>query len=84
MWTRWSDSAENILIPDEKDAARGFTHFYGMPVKYYAGIVSHEIRWKKKFIGDLRGKVIRLELYLKNADLYTFRASDSASVVRRD
>jgi hypothetical protein len=238
LWTRWSDSAENILIPDEKDAAQGFTHFYGMPVKYDAGIywgflcpykpetfmhtelawsrdgirferlpsrpkliergpegswdygmvisgyqwievgdewwlyycgnngphntetrtgiglikfrkegfismrgpagggfvatrkirwpggtllinadahggelrvrvtdenrkvlpgydyvdcatfntdaVSDEIRWKKKSIGELGGRVIRLEFFLKNADLYTFRASGSAYIGRRD
>ncbi|MFV1968323.1 MAG: hypothetical protein ACC628_23100 [Pirellulaceae bacterium] len=38
LWTDWGDSAENILIPDELDDAKGFTHFYGMPVKHYAGI----------------------------------------------
>lgn len=38
LWTRWNDDAQNILIPDEKDAAGGFTQFYGMPVRFHAGI----------------------------------------------
>jgi len=36
-----------------------------------------EIRWKKADIGTLRGETIRLEIYLKNADLFTFRAGGS-------
>jgi hypothetical protein len=38
LWTNWDDSAQNILIPDEQDADQGYTLFYGMPVKYFAGI----------------------------------------------
>ena len=37
--------------------------------------VSHEITWKEKSIRSLGGQVIRLEFYLKNADLYTFRSA---------
>ena len=38
--------------------------------------VSHKTLWKNKPISELKGRVIRLEFYLKNADLYTFRAPD--------
>jgi hypothetical protein len=36
--------------------------------------VAHEVRWKGRSLGELAGRVIRLEMMLKNADLYTFRA----------
>lgn len=36
--------------------------------------VAHEVTWKGKSLDELKGQVIRLEFYLKNADLYTFRA----------
>lgn len=35
---------------------------------------AHEVRWKDASIGSLKGEVIRLEIYLRDADLYTFRA----------
>lgn len=38
--------------------------------------VSREFRWKGKSLDELKGRTIRLEFYLKNADLYTFRADD--------
>jgi hypothetical protein len=37
--------------------------------------VAHEVTWKEKTIGSLKGQVIRLEFLLKDADLYTFRAA---------
>lgn len=37
--------------------------------------VAHEVSWKESAIDSLTGKVIRLEIFLKNADIYTFRAT---------
>jgi hypothetical protein len=36
--------------------------------------VAHEIAWKGKPLDALKGEVVRLEFFLKNADLYSFRA----------
>jgi hypothetical protein len=38
LWTLWKSEPQNILIPDEMDEERGFNFFYGMPVRYHAGI----------------------------------------------
>jgi hypothetical protein len=38
LWTRWASEPQNILIPDEPDSEKHFNFFYGMPVKYHAGI----------------------------------------------
>jgi hypothetical protein len=38
LWSTWPVNAENILIPDEADIARGYGRYYGMPVAYYAGM----------------------------------------------
>jgi hypothetical protein len=36
--------------------------------------VAHEVTWKGKSIADLAGQVVRLEILLTKADLYTIRA----------
>ncbi len=36
---------------------------------------AHEITWKANTLDGLTGQVIRIEFFLKNADLYSFRAS---------
>lgn len=38
LWDRWPVYSENILIPDSMDSREGHDYFYGMPVKYHAGI----------------------------------------------
>lgn len=38
LWDQWPVFPENILIPDALDEQGGYDYFYGMPVKYYAGI----------------------------------------------
>ncbi len=38
--------------------------------------VSHEVIWRDRDINSLKGETIRLEFYLENADLFTFRASE--------
>jgi hypothetical protein len=40
--------------------------------------VSHAVRWGDRSLDALKGQVIRLEFFLKSADLYTFRADRSA------
>jgi len=37
---------------------------------------AHQVTWKGKAIDSLKGQVIRLEFLLKDADLYTFRATE--------
>ncbi len=37
--------------------------------------VTQEITWKKASTDSLAGKVVRFEFFLKDADLFTFRAS---------
>ncbi len=36
--------------------------------------VAHPISWKNHSISSLKGKIVRLEFYLKQADLFSFRA----------
>lgn len=38
LWAEWQGSPQSILNPDALDAAENFNAFYGMPVKYHAGI----------------------------------------------
>jgi hypothetical protein len=38
LWTEWKAEPQNILIPDERDAAEGFDCFYGMPVRIHGGV----------------------------------------------
>ncbi len=40
--------------------------------------VAHEVGWKQASMNALAGQVVRLEFYLRNADLYTFRAAGRA------
>lgn len=36
--------------------------------------VAHEVRWNGRSLNELKGKVVRIEFQLREADLYTFRA----------
>ncbi|HPO07782.1 MAG TPA: hypothetical protein PLZ55_03875 [bacterium] len=38
LWEEWPVFPENIVLPDSLDNKNGNDFFYGMPVKYYAGI----------------------------------------------
>lgn len=40
--------------------------------------VAQTVRWGKRSLDELSGRTIRLEFYLRDADLYTFRASIAA------
>ena len=41
--------------------------------------VAHRISWGKRSLEDLAGRVIRLEIFLKNADIFTFSAAASGA-----
>jgi hypothetical protein len=47
-------------------------------VPFTGDSTSHEVRWSEKSMDALKGQVIRLEIYLQNADLFTFRAAADA------
>ena len=53
----------------------GFDYADGQP--FTGDSVAHEIKWKEKSLDSLRGQIVRLEFFLKNADLYSFRAEGS-------
>ncbi len=38
LWSEWEATPQSILNPDRFDAAENFNAFYGMPLKYHAGI----------------------------------------------
>jgi hypothetical protein len=39
--------------------------------------VAHKVTWKGKSLDEIKGKIVRLEFQLRDADLYTFRATES-------
>ncbi|MCH9654009.1 MAG: hypothetical protein K0U86_11220 [Planctomycetes bacterium] len=38
LWSEWTSEPQTILVPDELDSTKRFHFFYGMPVRYHAGI----------------------------------------------
>ncbi len=52
LWTLWKSEPQTILIPDEVDAKNRFNFFYGMPVRYDAGIY-WGILWPFKMSTDI-------------------------------
>lgn len=48
-------------------------------IAFNSDSVQHEVRWKKNSIDSLKGRIIRLEFFLQDADLFTFRSDDSIS-----
>jgi hypothetical protein len=47
-------------------------------VPFAGDAVAHRLSWKEKPLDALKGRVIRLEFRLRDADLYTFRAVPAA------
>jgi hypothetical protein len=43
--------------------------------KFTGDSTSHEVGFNGRSLESLKGQVIRLEFFLKDADLYTFRAA---------
>jgi len=76
----------NTTLPDGKqgelkvrvvDSSRkplpGFDYEDSIPFR--SDSTSHRVRWKERHIDDLQGRVVRLEFFLRMADLYTFRVT---------
>lgn len=38
FWDGWTNQPQQIIVPDELDAQANYNFFYGMPVRYWAGI----------------------------------------------
>ena len=66
-----------VRVSDElRKPVKGF-NYDDMPA-FNGDSVAHEVKWNGKSLDELKGKVIRLEFQLKDADLYTFRAGPGA------
>ena len=64
----------NVRVSDEhRKVLPGFD--YDDCVTFQGDDVAHEISWQEASIESLAGKLIRLEIFLKNAEIYTFRAT---------
>ncbi len=62
-----------VRVSDElRKPIKGFN--YDDALAFTGDSVAQEWKWNGKSLDELKGKVIRLEFQLKNADLYTFRA----------
>ena len=57
---------------EQRKPVQGFDYDDCTP--FTADSLAHDITWQEHSIEELTGKVIRLEFYLRDADLYTFRA----------
>jgi hypothetical protein len=62
---RVSDEQRKLIAGFDYDDMEAFT----------GDSVAHEMKWKGKSLDELKGKVVRLEFQLRDADLYTFRAT---------
>ncbi len=72
-----SDARQGELSVRVTDPKRKVLPGFDYPdcVAFQGDSVAHEVRWKEQVMSTLAGQVIRLEFFLKNADLFTFRAS---------
>lgn len=72
-----ADAAEGELRVRVSDRLRkpleGYDYDDG--AAFTGDAVSHTVKWNDRSLDALKGEVVRLEFLLKNADLYTFRAS---------
>lgn len=59
---------------DQRKVIPGFDHSDCVPVANDATTIG--IRWKEHSIEELKGKPLRLEFFLQDADLYSFRAGN--------
>ena len=66
------DSAQ-LSVRDRRDSFEGFDH--ADCVSFPGDGVRHKVTWKgNKSMTGFEGKVVRLEIYLQNADLFTLVA----------
>ena len=47
---------------------------YGDMEAFEGDAVEHVVRWGEQSLDEMRGEELRLEIFLRDADLYTFRA----------
>ncbi|NQT16731.1 MAG: hypothetical protein HQ582_28500 [Planctomycetes bacterium] len=65
-----------VRVSDEKrKVLPGFD--YGDCTPLGGDGVAQEVSWQNATIESLAGKTVRLEIFLKNADVYTFRATSA-------
>lgn len=57
LWTEWSEPPQTLLLPDETDADRGFTAFYGMGVTHAHGLFWGFL-WPFKFNDDIYTELV--------------------------
>lgn len=76
-----ADAAKGLLHVRVSDERRrpidGFDHAECEPFR--GDNVAHRVRWESRSLAELQGETIRLEFYLQDADLYTFRAEEPGS-----
>lgn len=72
-----ASATDGVLRVRASDARRrpveGFDYDDGQD--FSGDNVAQRVLWNGRSLDELKGQVIRLEFYLKNADLFTFRAS---------
>jgi hypothetical protein len=69
-----TDGVLRVRISDtRRKPIDGFN--YGSCNEFSGNSVAHQIRWTDRSLDELKGQTIRLEFYLENADLFTFRVS---------
>ncbi|MEQ8637268.1 hypothetical protein [Gimesia maris] len=62
-----------VRISDGKrKVLEGFDYEDCVPL--HADSLRHEVKWNNKSMTALQGEIIRLEIYLRDADLFTFQA----------
>lgn len=63
------------LTDEQRRPIPGFDYADGQP--FSGDSVAHAFSWKGKSTSELKGRIVRLEFFLRDADLYTFRAGES-------
>jgi hypothetical protein len=73
-----ADAREGVLKVRVSNAGRkvvpGFDYADCRP--FTGDSVTHEVTWNDRTLDELAGQVVRLEFFLQDADLYTFRAGE--------
>lgn len=67
------DATVTVRVSDAiRDALPGFDHAQCDP--FSGDAVRHKVAWRGRSMNELRGKVVRLEIFLQNADLFAIAA----------
>ena len=68
-----SDGDEVRVSDADRKVLPGFDHADCMP--FTGDSTAAQIAWKSARIEDLKSQDLRLEIFIQNADLYSFRAA---------